>query len=89
MIALPDRLFMPAAEYLEWEPSQRQFQSLQEYVLVQVDRPKVEVFRRNENNQWVLSEYDLDNRLLLESIGVEIAIADLYRQVQFEANNLT
>lgn len=66
----------------------RQFQSLQEYVLVQVDRPKVEVFRRNDNNQWVLSEYDLDDRLLLESIGVEIAIADLYRQVQFETNNL-
>jgi Uma2 family endonuclease len=67
----------------------RQFTSLQEYVLVQVDRPKVEVFRRNENNQWVLSEYDLEDRLLLESIGVEIAIADLYRQVQFEPNNLT
>jgi Uma2 family endonuclease len=67
----------------------RQFQSLQEYVLVQVDRPKVEVFRRNDLNQWVLSEYDLDDRLLLESIGVEIAIADLYRQVQFESNNLT
>jgi Uma2 family endonuclease len=67
----------------------RQFKSLQEYVLVQVDRPKVEVFRRNENNQWVLSEYDLDDRLLLESIGVEIAIADLYRQVQFEDDNLS
>jgi Uma2 family endonuclease len=66
----------------------RQFPSLQEYVLVQVDRPKVEVFRRNDRNQWVLSEYDLDDRLLLESIGVEIAISDLYRQVQFETNNL-
>jgi Uma2 family endonuclease len=66
----------------------RQFTSLQEYVLVQVDRPKVEVFRRNENNQWVLSEYDLDDRLLLESIGVEIVIFDLYRQVQFEPNIL-
>jgi Uma2 family endonuclease len=67
----------------------RQFTSLQEYVLVQADRPKVEVFRRNDLNQWVLSEYDLDDRLLLESIGVEIAIADLYRQVQFETNNLS
>lgn len=64
----------------------RQFTSLQEYVLVQVDRPKVEVFRRNRNNQWVLSEYDREDRLLLESIGVEIPIADLYRQVQFEDN---
>jgi Uma2 family endonuclease len=67
----------------------RQFKSLQEYVLVQVDFPKVEVFRRNDLNQWVLSEYDLEDRLLLESISVEIAIADLYRQVQFETNNLT
>ena len=67
----------------------RQFQSLQEYVLVQVDRLKVEVFRRNALNQWVLSEYDLEDRLLLESIGVEVAIADLYRQVQFEPNNLS
>ncbi len=64
----------------------RQFLSLQEYVLVQADRPKVEVFRRNDQNQWVLSEYDLEDLLLLESIGVEIAIADLYRQVQFETN---
>jgi Uma2 family endonuclease len=64
----------------------RQFPSLQEYVLVRVDRPKVEVFRRNDLNQWVLSEYDLDDRLLLESIEVEIAISDLYRQVQFETD---
>ena len=49
----------------------------------------MEVFRRNALNQWVLSEYDLEDRLLLESIGAEIAIADLYRQVQFESNNLT
>ncbi len=67
----------------------RQFTSLQEYVLVQVERPKVEVFRRNDKNQWVLSEYDLEDRLLLESIGVEIAIVDLYRQVQFESDNLS
>ncbi len=30
----------------------------------------------------------LPDRLLLESIGVEIAIADLYRQVQFDTSNL-
>jgi Uma2 family endonuclease len=66
----------------------RQFLSLQEYVLVQADRSNVEVFWRNEKGQWVLSEYDLADRLLLESIGVEIAISDLYRQVQLETNNL-
>ncbi len=52
--------------------------------LVQVAQPSVEVFRRNDQGKWVLSEYNLDERLRLESVDVEIAIADLYRQVQFE-----
>ncbi|MCC5637297.1 Uma2 family endonuclease [Nostoc sp. CHAB 5844] len=63
----------------------RQSSTLQEYVLVQVAQPGVEVFRRNEQGKWVLSDYNLDDKLLLESVNVEIAIADLYRQVQFEA----
>ncbi|OUL34442.1 hypothetical protein BV372_13630 [Nostoc sp. T09] len=62
----------------------RQSPTLQEYVLVQVAQPGVEVFRRNEQGKWVLSEYSLEDRLTLESVNVEIAIADLYRQVQFE-----
>ncbi|MEH2433889.1 MAG: Uma2 family endonuclease [Nostoc sp.] len=62
----------------------RQSPTLQEYVLVQVAQPSVEVFRRNEQGKWVLSEYNLDEKLRLESVDVEIAIADLYRQVQFE-----
>ena len=61
----------------------RQFLTLQEYVLVQVEQPGVEMFRRNEKGQWVLSEYNLGDSLQLESVNVEIAIADLYRQVQF------
>ncbi|AFY41858.1 Uma2 family endonuclease [Nostoc sp. PCC 7107] len=63
----------------------RQCPTLQEYVLVQVAQPGVEVFRRNEQGKWVLSDYNLGDRLLLESVNVEIAIADLYRQVDFEA----
>jgi Uma2 family endonuclease len=62
----------------------RQIDALQEYILVQVEQPGVEVFRRNERGQWVLSEYAAGDRLYLESVGVELAIADLYRQVQFE-----
>ncbi|MBW4562211.1 MAG: Uma2 family endonuclease [Mojavia pulchra JT2-VF2] len=62
----------------------RQSPTLQEYVLVQVAQPGVEVFRRNEQGKWVLSEYNLDEKLQLESVDVEIVIAHLYRQVQFE-----
>jgi Uma2 family endonuclease len=69
----------------------RQSPTLQEYVLVQVAQPGVEVFRRNEQGKWVLSEYNLGEILRLESVDVEIAMsttsyayANLYRQVQFE-----
>ncbi|MCC5665442.1 Uma2 family endonuclease [Nostoc sp. CHAB 5784] len=62
----------------------RQSPTLQEYVLVQVAQPGVEVFRRNEQGKWVLSEYNLHEILRLESVDVEIAIAHVYRQVQFE-----
>ncbi len=65
----------------------RQFPSLQEYVLVQVEQPGVEVFRRHQEGQWVFSDYSLSDRLLLASVDLEIAIADLYRQVQFETNH--
>lgn len=66
----------------------RQFTSLQEYVLVQADRYHVEVFRRKDKGQWVLSEYKLEDSLFLESIDVKIAISELYRQVQFEIDDL-
>ncbi|MEG5053871.1 MULTISPECIES: Uma2 family endonuclease [unclassified Microcoleus] len=61
----------------------RQFSTLQEYVVVQVEQPGVEMFRRNQQGQWVLFEYGLGDCLQLESVNIEIAIADLYRQVEF------
>lgn len=65
----------------------RKFTTLQEYVLVQVEQPSIEVFRRNEQGQWVLSEHGLADRLQLESVGVEVAIADLYRQISFASSD--
>ena len=66
----------------------RKLESLQEYILVQVDRPIVEVFQRNQDGQWVFSEYGLGDRIFLKSINVEIAVSDLYRQVQFDNDAL-
>jgi Uma2 family endonuclease len=61
----------------------RQFSTMQEYVLVQVEQPGLEIFRRNQQGQWVLSEYGLGDALQLESVNLEIAITDLYRPVKF------
>ncbi|MEI6329416.1 MAG: Uma2 family endonuclease [Pseudanabaena sp.] len=61
----------------------RQFDSLQEYVLVQVEQPIVEVFQRNQDGKWWFSEYALGDRLFLRSINLEISVEDLYKQIQF------
>ncbi len=65
----------------------RKFETLQEYVLVQVDQPIVEVFQRNEQGQWVFFEYGIGDHIFLKSVNVEIAVSDLYRQIQFEQKN--
>jgi Uma2 family endonuclease len=61
----------------------RQFDSLQEYVLVQVEQPVVEVFQREQNGKWYFAEYELGDRLLLKSLNLEILVDDLFKQVQF------
>jgi Uma2 family endonuclease len=59
--------------------------SFEEYVLVNSKRQQVEIFRRQETNNWQFSTYHPENpRFTLDSIGLEIAIADLYEDVEFE-----
>ena len=62
----------------------RQILSLKEYVLVQVSQPGVEVYQRGDAGKWIYSAYGMDDRILLESVNVELSVADLYRQVKFE-----
>jgi Uma2 family endonuclease len=62
----------------------QQILSLKEYVLVQVLQPGVEVYQRTDRGKWIYSSYGMDDRILLESVNVEVAVADLYRQVKFE-----
>ena len=62
----------------------RNCESLQEYVLVQAEQPMVEIFQRDRNGIWLFSEYGLSDRLFLKSINVEIAVSDLYQQIQFD-----
>ncbi len=61
--------------------------SLKEYVLVQVSQPGVEVYQRSDRGQWIYSAYGMDDRFLLDSVGVEVVVADLYHQVKFEQSD--
>jgi Uma2 family endonuclease len=63
----------------------RRFATLREYVLIQQERPIVEVFCRNEMGKWVLTEYGLGDVIDLESLGCQVAVVDLYDRVVFDA----
>lgn len=57
--------------------------SLQEYWLVSQKQPRVDRFIRQTNGQWLLSRHHPGKRLQFESLNLEIAIDDLYEDVDF------
>lgn len=67
------------AEKLE---NYKSIESLLEYVVVSQDTPFLRVFRRRSN--WQSEAYYADDMLILESVGLEIKIEDIYRRVRKE-----
>jgi Uma2 family endonuclease len=64
--------------------SYRSIPSFQEYLLISQDAPHVEHHVKQNEKQWLFTEYDgLEETVKLSSIGVEIALADLYENVNF------
>lgn len=61
-------------------------ESLRQYVLVSTDQMTVEVFTRQNDGSWVLraTENPADT-IELESIGCKLAIAEIYYDVEFDA----
>jgi Uma2 family endonuclease len=59
--------------------------TLEEYVLINTKRQRVECFKRGDNGLWILKSYTEQDKLFrLNSIGFEGAISDLYEDVVFE-----
>lgn len=57
--------------------------SLQVYVLISQLMPLVEIYRR-QGNDWIFSEMNgLDKTLMLESIGCELKLSEVYDKVRF------
>ena len=65
-------------------PDYRHMPSVQEIVLVDSEQMHVELYRRFEATRW-LSEIlrDPGDLLHLDSVGLDLALADLYRRVVF------
>jgi len=59
----------------------RQCATIREYVLVDSQRPSVEVFRREKNNFWTYRVFESGDDVELVSLGVRFPLAKLYRNV--------
>lgn len=61
----------------------RRIPSLKEYLLVAQDRVHIERYVRQPNGQWVLTDYTQSDRAVpLESLGVELPIAQVYEGIE-------
>lgn len=61
----------------------RELESLQAYVLVSQLMPRVEAFKR-QGDDWLFSEVSgLEKMLILEFIGCELKLAEVYEKVDF------
>lgn len=57
-------------------------ESLQEYVLVAQDKPRIEIFRRQENGVWLYSVAENPEATVsLDAINCELVLAEVYEGV--------
>lgn len=62
----------------------RQIESLREYVLVSQDRAHIEVFARDDDGPWRLSEATgLEATIELPAIGCRLSLTDVYAKVSW------
>ena len=60
----------------------RRIPSLQEYLLVPQDEPRVERYRRQGEREWLLTEVvGLDESVELASVGCRLGMGDVYERV--------
>jgi Uma2 family endonuclease len=62
----------------------RAIDTFQEYLLIDQHQIHAEQFTKQSINQWLFIEHSgKDARITLSSVGVEVALADLYENVEF------
>ena len=61
-----------------------QIPTLQEYLLINTKRKQVECYRRGEGRMWLYYSYIAGESIHLESIGVDVAVTQLYQNVRLD-----
>lgn len=66
----------------------QQLPSLQEYILIAQDSPRLERFLRQDDNTWLLTNVTgLESSLPLASVDAALALAEVYQKVTFDAED--
>ena len=60
----------------------RKLESLKDFVLIDVARQRVEVFRRNAENHWVLYDYGIGDSIELTSLSLNLAADEILDDTQ-------
>jgi len=59
----------------------QQCPSIQEYVLVDMQRQWIEVFKRERNNFWLYRAFGAEDTVELASLDIQFSVASVYRNV--------
>jgi Uma2 family endonuclease len=66
----------------------RRIESLQEYLLIAQDQPRIERFLRQSDGTWNYRAAEgMEGHLRLESVGVELLVSEVYEGVVFQNKN--
>ncbi|MGH2638417.1 MAG: Uma2 family endonuclease [Rhabdochlamydiaceae bacterium] len=57
--------------------------TIQEFLLVDAEFPKVQLYRRESNNRWTIYILNMNDEVELASLGVRFPVANLYRKTRF------
>jgi Uma2 family endonuclease len=61
----------------------RPLPGLAEYLLIACDEPRVELFRRAGEEQWLLQDFLLGQSVILESVGLSLSVSHIYEEVDW------
>lgn len=57
--------------------------SLQEYLLIDTEAPKVQLYRREADKRWTISILRLEDMVDLTSLNVSFPVAEIYEKTRF------
>ena len=60
----------------------RECSTIQEYILVNTQRPFIELFRREANNFWTYHAFESGDEVELASLDVRFPVIEIYRKVK-------